>query len=83
MESSYQKALFALLERGLSGQPILEALQALESETLRAASSELDTHVGRLPFLSMVPLFTFQFPAYLILLIGPIFSQLLQQMGGS
>lgn len=81
-QSPQRRALVSLLERGLQGQPILESLKALEEEVLRAALSELDGHIARLPFLSMIPLFLFQFPAYLLLLLGPLMSDLLRDLGG-
>lgn len=80
-KSAPQRALFSLLERGLAGQPILEALTALESEIQRSALLELDLHLARLPFLSMIPLFLFQFPAFLLLLLGPLLTSLIEQMG--
>jgi hypothetical protein len=80
LKSPFQNALISLLERGLLGQPILESLKILEDEVHRAAVVELDYHIGRLPFLSMIPLFLFQFPAYLILLLGPLMSSLLHEM---
>jgi hypothetical protein len=80
-QSPQRRALISLLDRGLQGQPILESLKALEEEVLRAAMSELDGHIARLPFLSMIPLFLFQFPAYLLLLLGPLLSDLLKNLG--
>lgn len=77
-----QKAFLNLLERGLSGQPTLEHLSALESEVEDAAESELELFLAALPFKVLLPLLIFQFPAYLILLLGPLLRDLTRQMGG-
>jgi len=80
--SSYrEQALWDLIERGMAGQPTLEALQALEAEVEQAAQSEIDAHLAELPFRVLIPLILFQFPAYLLLLLGPMLRSLSQQMG--
>ena len=80
-KSHYQKAFWNLVERGCAGQPTLEALNALEHEVEKAAQSELDAHLASLPFKVLLPLLLFQFPAYLILLLGPMLRELNRQMG--
>jgi hypothetical protein len=80
--SHYQRAFILLLERGLQGQPTLEHLQALEDEVTSAAQAELELHVATLPFKVLLPLLFFQFPAYLVVLLGPILRDLNAQMGG-
>lgn len=77
----YQKALVELIERGLAGQPTLDHLGALEDEVEKAAQSELEMHVATLPFKVLIPLLLFQFPAYLLLLLGPLLRELSLQMG--
>ncbi len=78
----YQRAFWSLVERGARGEPSLEALSALEVEVERAAQSELDEHLAVLPFKVLVPLLFFQFPAYLLLLLGPLLRELQRQLGG-
>lgn len=79
--SHYHSALWELVERGCQGQPVLEALKALEEEIERAAQQELDLHISTLPFKILIPLLTLQFPAFLLLLLGPMLRELNRQMG--
>lgn len=79
---TYSQRLFIeLVERGCSGQPTLEALRGLEDEVEKAAQAELDAHLASLPFKVLIPLLIFQFPAYLVLLLGPVLRDLAEQMG--
>lgn len=78
----YRQAFWDLIERGCAGQPVMEGLTALESEVERAAQAEVDAHLAALPFKVLFPLLLFQFPAYLILLLGPLLRELSRQMGG-
>lgn len=77
----YQRALWNLIERGCAGQPVLDALGALETEVERAASAELEAHLATLPFKVLLPLLLFQFPAHLILLLGPLLRELNRSLG--
>lgn len=70
------RALWELLERGLLGEPILEPLQHLENDIEAAATADLETHIATLPFKALIPLLFFQFPAFVILLIGPLLRDL-------
>ena len=83
VRSPYRRALLDLLERGWEGEPILEALDALEEEIREASQSEMDHFVASLPFRAMLPLLLLQFPAYLLLLLGPVCADLMQSLGGS
>ena len=74
--SHYARALWDLIERGHQGQPILEPLMHLEEDVDSAARSDLDMHLATLPFKALLPLLLFQFPAFVILLIGPLLREL-------
>jgi hypothetical protein len=78
----YQKAFIDLIERGCAGQPTLVHLDALESEIEKAAQAELELFVASLPFKVLLPMLIFQFPAYLLLLLGPLLRELGRQLGG-
>jgi hypothetical protein len=78
-----QKAFIHLIERGCGGQPTLEPLRALEAEIEEAARAELELFLAALPFRVMLPMLFFIFPAYLLLLLGPVLRDLTQQLGGS
>ncbi len=82
LRSHLAQSFWNLVERGLAGQPAHEALGVLEIEVERAAERELDEHLAALPFKVLIPLLLFQFPAYLLLLLGPMLRELTRQMGG-
>jgi hypothetical protein len=79
-KSIYRRALLDLFERGWDGEPILEPLQSLRIEIQGAANAELDYFVATLPFRVMLPLLLLQFPAYLLLLLGPLMTDLFRLM---
>ncbi len=76
--SPYRKIFFQILESGFKGQMIFEALCQLEGEVNYACEQELELALQRLPFKLMLPMLALLFPAYLILLIGPILKQLIE-----
>lgn len=80
--SHWQEAFWELLERGCGGQPISEALLQLQEEVEKAVDHELELHIAGLPFKALVPLLLFQFPAFLLLLLGPIVRELQRSLGG-
>ena len=79
----YSRALWSLAQRGFAGEPIMNALTALEDEVARAARAELDVHVLNLPFKMLIPLLLVQFPAHMVLLLGPMLRDLGGAMGMS
>ena len=79
----YRKTLLDLLDRGLKGEPILERLQSLEEDLCLAAKEDLQKHLQKLPFISLIPLMIFEFPAFLLLLIGPLVLNLVSLLQGS
>jgi hypothetical protein len=76
LSSHRAQALWELIERAHLGQPILEPLGALEDDVEAAVAADLDLHVATLPFKALVPLLMFQFPAFALLLIGPLLRDL-------
>ncbi len=80
VKNSYERAMLSLIVRSLEGQPILSELKALERQYFKAHEQQLDIHLLRLPYLALVPLFLFLFPSYLILMLGPILKNLLQEL---
>jgi hypothetical protein len=79
--SDYQRAFWELISRGLEGQPIVEPLTALEAEIETAANHELDQHLATLPFKALIPLLGLQFPAFALLLLGPLMRELAKGLG--
>lgn len=76
MKKSYRKTLLDILHRGLKGEPILDILQEFESELKTAALQDLEQQIQKLPFLSFIPLFLFQVPAFFLLLLAPLLLEL-------
>jgi hypothetical protein len=71
-----RRQLLEILELGLKGQSILETLKSFEKELITACEDEIQRHLARLPFILMFPLMGLIFPALMLLLIGPLLSQL-------
>ncbi len=78
--SVYRKSLFQLLECGLKGQPIYEPLCQLQEEIALACDQEMEMALQRLPFKLLVPVLGFLFPAYIILLLGPLIKKFLEEI---
>lgn len=75
-----RRALLNLLGKGLKGLPILNQIKELESEIIQSCNEEIETEIQKLPLLMMIPIFLFMFPAYLLLLFGPIIESLMAQI---
>lgn len=78
--SPHRRALLDLLATALAGQPILSHLDELRIELIHATESEIHRHLELLPVKMLVPLLLFQFPAFLILLFGPLLARLLVEI---
>ena len=76
----HRRALAELLCAGLAGQSILNQLQELREEVIRASEHELKAFVDLLPIKMLVPLLLFQFPAFLLLLFGPMLVKFIQEL---
>ena len=79
-KSPYRKQLVDILARGLRGEPVLENLTELEEELKQATEEDLNRHLQKLPFLSLIPLMLFELPAFLLLLVGPLVLDLLSAL---
>ena len=78
LRSPYRFTLLTLLENGISGKPILKPLRSFESELVEACKLEIESDLTALPFKILIPLLLFQFPAFLLLLLGPLFIQFMK-----
>lgn len=67
-----RQILLNVIDRGLEGQSVLALLNQLQEEFVEQCESQIQRHIQSLPFKLMIPLFVFIFPAFLILLIGPL-----------
>jgi tight adherence protein C len=75
-----RRALLILLEKGIKGIPILPQLIELETEIIRSCEAELDEQIQKLPIKLLLPVLFLMFPAYLLLLLGPILVSILSQI---
>lgn len=80
-KNPYRLGLMYLVCSGLKGQSIHQPLQALTEEMHEASLGELEEDLRKLPIKMMLPLLLFQFPAFLVLLFGPIMTDLLEKLG--
>jgi hypothetical protein len=80
--SLYRRSLLELLERGLRGESIYVYLCQLEQETIEACQDEISRKLSKLPFLLLGPLLLLQFPAFLLLLFGPLLQNFFHSLGG-
>ena len=80
--SQHRQVLLQLLERGMRGESVYSVLVGLEAELIEACEEEITNKLARLPFLLLVPLLLFQFPAFLMLLFGPLLQNFFHSLGG-
>ncbi|MBX7232125.1 MAG: hypothetical protein K1X29_08575 [Bdellovibrionales bacterium] len=74
--SPLQILLVETIKRGLSGEPILTRLAEVEEEMRLEMIDAMEKHLQKLPVLSLLPLTGFIFPSFMLLLIGPLMSDL-------
>ena len=79
---AYERAFFDLVLSGLAGNKIYERIVEFENELKQKCLDEIQKEIDLLPFKIMVPVLLFQFPAYLLLILGPILQQFLEKIGG-
>lgn len=78
--SVYRRALMEVIATGLAGQPVQHHLDELRAEMMDACDIEIRRHLELLPILMLGPLLFFQFPAFLLLLFGPLLTRLLHEL---
>jgi hypothetical protein len=69
-----------ILTQGLEGHSIYERLKAVEEEIVEVCKDEFQRELDKLPYVLMIPLLLFMFPAYMLLLLGPILNLFLKQL---
>ncbi len=71
-----RRYLLSLIEYGLAGQSILEALKSYELELIMSCEDEIQSHVAKLPLSLLIPLMGFIFPSLMMLLVWPALKML-------
>ncbi len=80
LKNPHKKAVVYILERGIEGLSILSTLKSIQIEVEEELELEINKHISSLPFKLLIPIFIFQFPAYMVLLLGPILSNLTRSL---
>ncbi len=75
-----RRQLWVLLEKSRAGEPILPFLLALEEDAIAAFEEKAEQQTRKLPFLMLLPLLFFQFPAFGLLILGPLLDIFLHSM---
>ncbi len=78
--SPQRRALLEILSAGLAGQSISAPLDSLKDEITSACDLEIKDHLEMLPLKMLAPLLLFQFPAFLLLLFGPLLRHLVEEL---
>lgn len=76
----WRQIVLDLVDLGLQGHSILEDLDALEKDLTLACENQIARELQKLPFVALIPVLMLQFPAYLLLLLGPWLSELIEQL---
>jgi hypothetical protein len=79
--SQYRRSLLELLERAMHGESVHLFLCQLEIEIIDACHDEIARKLSKLPFLLLAPLLLMQFPAFLMLLFGPLLQNFFHSLG--
>lgn len=79
--SLYRRSVFDLLDLTKTGVSIVEPLKSMEKEMVQICENDLQKHLDMLPFQLMIPMLFLQFPAVLLILIGPLLIQFFTEVG--
>jgi hypothetical protein len=79
-QSVLRQSLWSLYSRGLLGEPILPSLLLIEQEIHECCEIQMQKFISSLPIKLLIPLLLLQFPAFLLLLLGPLFSNLIDSL---
>lgn len=78
----FRKALYACLQEGLRGLPILDQLYALQEEAECLGQQDIEDFIAKTPLYSLLIVLFLFFPAYLLLILGPSLIYLNRLLGG-
>jgi hypothetical protein len=77
-KSLYRRTVLQTLEQGLAGAAIYQQICQLEDEVRQACEDELEKHAALLSIRALIPLLFLQFPAFFLLLLGPLLARVLE-----
>lgn len=76
----YQRCFVELIQNGLLGAPIYDHLIRLELEMMQEFERQWKVRLENLPLQLSLPLLLCFFPAYMLLLFGPLVAQFLLEV---
>lgn len=76
----WSQIVLDIVHLGLKGNPILEDIKQLEKDLAQACEDQIQRELQTLPFIALIPILFCQFPAYLVLLLGPWLGDLIDQL---
>jgi hypothetical protein len=79
--SAHRRALMQLVMLGMRGESVLPRLREMEIEIRRQCEHEMEVFLTRLPLFMLGPVLLLLFPAFLLLLLGPLLDQMLKGLG--
>lgn len=80
INSPYRRSLLELAAHGLAGQSVQSQLSELQKEIETACDEEIELHINMLPLKMLLPLLLLQFPAFMMVLFGPLLSRFVEEM---
>jgi hypothetical protein len=78
--SVHRDILYQTILSALRGEPVHKKLIELEKEISAACDENIEQFIASLPVKSMLPVLLFQFPAFLLLVLGPLLAQFLKEI---
>ena len=80
IRSIYRRQLLQMLEKGIKKEPIYNQILILEHEIYQACEREIQEKLIKLPYLVMIPVLFFQFPALLTIIFGPLVQNFIESL---
>lgn len=80
VKSIYRRQVLHLLEKGMKKEPIYNQILILEHEIYQACEREIQEKLIKLPYLVMIPVLFFQFPALLTVIFGPLLQNFIESL---
>ncbi|MBL7544697.1 MAG: hypothetical protein JNL11_12845 [Bdellovibrionaceae bacterium] len=80
LKSPYRRQILQLLEKGIRKEPIYNQILILEHEVYQACEREIQEKLIKLPYLVMIPVLFFQFPALLTVIFGPLLQNFIESL---
>lgn len=80
VRSIYRRQVLQLLEKGIKKEPIYNQILILEHEIYQACEREIQEKLIKLPYLVMIPVLFFQFPALLTVIFGPLLQNFIESL---